>query len=85
MSSFATALRTNLEASPKLSRRGERILELLKARPSKMKERRLARMENHARIHLGLPMIGAIDWAKIDWSAIETLVSFLLSILKFLI
>ncbi len=81
MSNFAVELRAQLEADPKLSRRGKRILEILKSRPSRIKTRRLERMERHALAALevgDLPSsptpqameVGAIDWSTIDWSAV---------------
>lgn len=80
MSNFAVELRAHLESDPKLSRRGERILEILKARPTRIRTRRVERMERHALAALevgDLPSpslqameVGAIDWSTIDWPSV---------------
>jgi hypothetical protein len=71
MSNFAAELQAHLEADPNLRRRGKRILDVLKSRPSKKKDRTIARMERHAAaaIEREAPTEDgvSIDWSQIDW------------------
>lgn len=69
MADFASGLKAAIEAKAKPSKRELKILEIIDAKPSKRRDRRLARMENHARAVAGIdPETGAIDWSKIDWN-----------------
>ena len=82
--SFEHNLRQQLEADPKLRRRGLRILAVLNERPSKRRTRRVARMEAHSAAHLGLT--GAIDWSKIDWQkVVMAVLQMLLALLPFIL
>lgn len=86
MTEFATALKEQLEADPKLSRKGERLLKVLKARPSRRKERQLRRMEAHSRAQLGYSSSEAVDWEAIDWKGVlGQLLQMLLKLLPFLL
>lgn len=97
---FASNLKANLEAKGDLRRRGRRILAIINGPDSPHKARLLARMEDHARAHLGLAaahtvptdMPGTdwskitIDWSKIDWAKIiDGLLKLLLAILPVLL
>lgn len=84
--SFATEFQAHLEADPKLSRRGARLLALLRARPSQRKARRIAAMEAHARGAMGIGPTEKVDWAAIDWpTVIGLIVKVLLALLPFLL
>lgn len=91
--SFADNLRAQLEAEPKLRRKGARILAILNARPSKRRTRRIERMEAHARAELNENNMGqqifgpdTIDWSMVDWSAVLlTIVKVLLALLPFIL
>lgn len=80
---FEDALRQNLEAEPNLKRRGKKILEVLDAKPSRARTRRINRMERHALASLDPKQLAklnvpatalvssedglGIDWSTIDW------------------
>jgi hypothetical protein len=64
MSDFATNLSAQLAAH---GSRNIRLLVLLNTPDSPRKTRRLARMEQHVRVHLGMDQAKVIDWSKIDW------------------
>lgn len=66
---FAAKLREHLESEPRLSRRGEKVLRILKARPSRRRDRQIRRMELHAAAELDTTP-GEIDWTNLDWSAV---------------
>ena len=68
---FDLGLQAALEATPSLSRRGKRILAILNAKPSKRRNRQLDRMERHARAALG---VDKIDWTKINWAGVITMI-----------
>jgi hypothetical protein len=81
---FASNLKANLEAQPRLRFRGRRLLAFLNTPDSPEKQQRLLSMENHSKVHLGMAhqTMVAIDWSKIDWmSILEGLLKFLLAIL----
>lgn len=63
---FRIELKDTLEADPKLARRGQKILALLNARPSRRRDRRVARMEAFARAQTGFEG----DWADLDWKSL---------------
>ena len=91
-SNFAAELKSHLEADPKLSRRGKKVLELLNARPSKRKDRQIARMEAHVTVELramgavGFAGEGAIDWSAIDWQKLlMTILEILIKLLPLLL
>jgi len=82
---FESALRSSLEATPDLRRRGKRILQVLDGRNTPRKQRVVRRMEAHVRAHLDLGR-DAIDWGKIDWpSLIEGVLKLLLALLPLLL
>ncbi len=86
MTDFATALKEQLEATPKLTRRGQRILDIINSRPSAMRTRRLAVMEAHSRSQLGIGQNMGVDWAQMDWSTIlDMLLKLLLALLPFIL
>ena len=75
MKTFETGLREAILAKPKLTARERRILAVIDAPPSKRKERRLARMENHARAAMNIaPNKAEVDWGSFDWSKILTMI-----------
>lgn len=77
---FAEKLKQHLEASPKLTRRGAKVLAVLKSRPSRRKERQIRRMELHAAAELDQD--GAVDWNALNWDRlIEQILSVLLKVL----
>jgi hypothetical protein len=81
---FASNLKANLEAEPKLRFRGRRLLAFLNTPDSPEKQAKLVNMEHHAKIHLGMAhqTMVAIDWSQIDWpSILFGLLKFLLTIL----
>ena len=81
---FASNLRTNLEAQPRLRFRGRRLLAFLNTPDSPEKQAKLVNMEHHAKVHLNMAhqTMVAIDWSKIDWmSILSGLLKFLLTIL----
>ncbi len=65
-----------------VSKRVQSLREVLLARPSKLRDRRIARLEAHARAHLGLSSDAEIDWSTVDWSKI---ISGLLQVLLLLL
>lgn len=74
MSNFATELKAQLLAQPKMGRRATRILNIIDARPSRRRTRQLTRMESCAIGTIAQPtvLIAAIgdsgfDWSMIDW------------------
>lgn len=83
LTAFEHGLRNALESDPALSRRGQRILAVLNARPSKRRTRRLERMERHARAHFG----GEVgDWSDFAWGTfIDVLIRILLALLPFIL
>jgi hypothetical protein len=84
LTAFEHGLRSALEADPKLSRRGKRILAVLDARPSKARTRRIERMERHARAQLGDKAPG--DWSDFPWGKfVSALLNILLALLPFLL
>ena len=87
MKDFAANLSAQLEAKPKLSMREQRIKSILDAPPSKRKDRRLARMENHARAAINAdPKTGAIDWSTIDWAKLlSTIIDILAKLLPLIL
>jgi hypothetical protein len=86
MSDFASNLQAQLEADPDLKRRGRRLLKVLQEPDSPRKARIVARMEAHARAHLEMMGMEAIDWSAIDWkSIIEGLLKVLLALLPLLL
>lgn len=86
MADFRTALKRSLESDPKLIKRGQKILDLLDAPKSKRRDRRITRLERHARAHLSLPSEVDIDWDTIQWAdIIWTLLKFLLAVLPFIL
>lgn len=86
-SSFEMNLRLAIMAKPKRSKRDERILNILDAPPSARRDKRLARMENHARAVAGIdPKTGAIDWSKIDWAKLlKSIMSLLAKLLPLIL
>lgn len=83
MKTFETALRESLEAQPQQSRRARRLLDVLNSRPSRRRERVLARLESHARAETGFR---GKDWSAIDWpSVLKTLLDILLKLLPLLL
>jgi hypothetical protein len=83
MKTFEQALRENLEAQPKQRRRARRLLEALDARPSRRRDRMLARMEAHARAETGFK---GKDWGAVDWKTIlGSLLEMLLKLLPLLL
>lgn len=85
--SFDEALQYQLDEDPKLKksafgRRAMRVLNLPESNPRRRKV--LARMENHARVHLGKSPTQRVDWGKVsafDWSTIIQLLMLLLPLL----
>ena len=74
---FAAALKKQIEADPHDTAKGQRILDIINSPPSRRRDRRLARMEAHARAAADLGN-GKIDWSKIDW---QKLLSTILDVL----
>ena len=78
---FAEGLRAALEADPPRRRKAKRLYQLLDAKPSKKKERRLRVLERCVQAHLedGLEMtlvtgpLG-IDWSQVDWMKVLDIV-----------
>lgn len=73
MSNFAESLQQQLESTPHLRRRGQKILEVLKSPRSARKDRIIRRLERHATAALDEKVVAkaggveGIDWSKIDW------------------
>lgn len=86
---FADALRAQIEAHPLRLRRNARIKAVLDMRDDERKQKILAKMEEHARVHLDLPASGDVDWSAPggrDWSSFfDALSKFLLAILPLLL
>lgn len=81
---FASNLRNNLEAQPRLRFRGRRLLAFLNTPDSPEKQAKLVSMEHHSKVHLNMPhkTMVTFDWSSIDWLAIiGGLLKFLLKIL----
>lgn len=86
MSNFAAELEAHLESKPDLRRRGKKILAVIQSRPSKKKDRILARMERHAAAAIDRDVGVGIDWSEIDWKkVIEIIIKVLLMLLPLLI
>lgn len=86
---FAANIQEQLEAkgTANLSAKEKKIMALLTEPASPRKDRRLARMENHARAALDMdPSQGAVDWSKIDWTKwLGTVLSVLVKFLPLLL
>lgn len=84
---FAANLQAAIEAKPKLNMRDRRVLGILQGKPSKRRDRQIARMENHARAAIDAdPQTKAIDWSKVDWSKVlKTILAILAKILPLLL
>lgn len=81
---YASGLKATLESTPDLKRKGQRWLRVLKARPSKLRTLRLGLMEARCRAELiarGYGEDGKIDWSKIDWKAIISIVLQVLAVI----
>jgi len=70
----------------------EKILKLLQEKPKnaaqqRRKDRRVARLENHARAAIDRsPMDGWIDWSSFDWAKLlETILKVLVAILPLIL
>ena len=78
---FETGIRDHLAIFP--NKRVQMLLDVadedMPKRRAARRRRRLNRMEAHARAQLGKP-VGAIDWSKVDWSAIIQMILKLLSL-----
>jgi hypothetical protein len=70
VTTFANALKAQLEADPNLRRQGQRLLAILKAPNSARKRRRVDAMEQHCRAHLGKDAPEGDAWNTNggDWS-----------------
>jgi len=76
---FQEALSEQLGKHPK---RFKRLREFFARPESEHKSRIMARLEAHARVHLGLSPTEAIDWSSIDWASLfEGLMKLLMLIL----
>lgn len=61
---FAKQLKTN-----GITKKEQKWLDIIEADPSKRRNRKLSRMEGHARAAMGMnPNVGAIDWGTIKWA-----------------
>lgn len=84
--SFAGALQHQLTKKGKLSFEEKRLARVLAGADSPRRDRQVARMEGHARVHLGLAPTGAVDWSAIDWPTIlRQLLELLIRLLPLLI
>ncbi len=83
--SFETGLRQQIESNPERTRAGERMLRLLDHPDSWRRTRALHRLENHARVELGIGEDEEVDWSKPmgrDWSTFfDSLIKFLTALL----
>ena len=52
MSNFREEMIKQLESKPKLNRKEQAVLDILTARPSRLRDRRIARMEHQAKAEL---------------------------------
>ena len=83
---FVSNLKAQLEADPDRGRRGARILRVINSRDSKIRTRRLARMEAHARAVIGGDVNTAIDWSKVDWGkVIDKIIDIILKFLAIIL
>lgn len=71
---FAESLKQHLESKSRLTRGEERVIEVLKMRPSKKKERILRAMESHVRAHFGESNPVRGDWESFDWATLLPIV-----------
>ncbi len=84
LADFEAGLREQLESTPDLRRHGKKILNILNARLSKQRTRRIDLMERHARASVESDK--AINWFTVDWSAIiKTILKVLLALLPFIL
>lgn len=83
--SFEEALRQQIEANPERILAGNHVLRLLNLPPSRRRERALHRLENHARVELGIGEDEDVDWTAPngrDWSSFfDALIKFLTALL----
>ena len=90
---FATALKTQLENMPKRSVKEQSVLDIVNAKDSRRRTRRLHRMENAARGGADLhPEMGEVDWGdraaggQIDWkNLLSTILGILVKLLPLLL
>ena len=85
---FADALLKAMDDQPKQGRRGILLIDFLMSRPSRRKDRQLARMEKHTRVQLGIHEDDVVDWggAGINWKKIlGPLLDLLLKILPLIL
>lgn len=87
MTTFADALKARIEAKARPTAREKKILALIDAPPSKRRDKRLARMENHARATAGIdPATGAIDWGAFDWKKFfDAIIAILIKLLPLIL